>query len=106
MKSEGLIKSLLPDHYTDEEWTDLVEAQRHEANMGCMHQVDALLKADWKFVVDDRDLELWQWQWRRPPRRRGSKGRLFLSTNQAYNALQREIQHRNRGAGPAGDLSR
>ena len=30
------------------------------------------------------------WYWRRPPRRKGQKGRFFLSTNQAFNALKKE----------------
>ena len=86
-------KSWLPEEFTDEEWAELVEESRHESNMNCMPQVDALLKADWKIAIFDMPetcTELWQWQWRRPPRRKGSKGRLFLSTNQAYNALMRE----------------
>jgi hypothetical protein len=30
------------------------------------------------------------WKWRRPSRRPGKPGRLFLSTNQAFRALERE----------------
>ena len=30
------------------------------------------------------------WFWRRPPRKKGSKGRRYLSTNQAWMALRRE----------------
>ncbi|MEM6911068.1 MAG: hypothetical protein AAF555_05740 [Verrucomicrobiota bacterium] len=36
--------------------------------------------------------EVWQWYWRRPPRGKRKKGKRFLSTNQAWNALQRELK--------------
>lgn len=34
--------------------------------------------------------QVMSWYWRRPPRRKGKRGRLYLSTNQAWNALQKE----------------
>jgi len=55
-------------------------------------QVSALLLAGWKFELPgngDYEYEPWQWYWRAPPKRKGSKGRKYLSTNQAHNALQR-----------------
>lgn len=70
-----------------------------EIRANCMPQVDALLAADWKFelpeIVNRKDgethmgTEPWQWYWRAPAKRAGSKGRRYLSTQQAFNALQR-----------------
>jgi hypothetical protein len=34
--------------------------------------------------------QVMSWYWRRPPRRPGKPGRRYLSTNQAWTALQRE----------------
>lgn len=77
--------------YTVEEWTALIEQSKHEGRMEAMPQVDALMAAGWKFEIPSQSgTEPWQWYWRRPPRRKGTKGRLFLSTNQAFNALKRE----------------
>ncbi len=53
----------------------------------CMPQVEALIDANWRFEELNEDTEPWEWAWRRPPRRKGIKGRLFRSTNQAYRAL-------------------
>lgn len=56
-------------------------------------QADALIMAGWRFelpAIDDPDI--FQWYWRRPPRRRGSRGRKYWSTNQAYNALMRQTK--------------
>lgn len=73
-----------------------------EIRADCMHEVDALLAAGWKYELPEivnrkefdqprmLDTEPWQWYWRRPPRRKNSKGKRFLSTAQAYNALKKE----------------
>lgn len=59
----------------------------------CIPQVDALIMAGWHWelpeIVNDHqgETEPWQWYWRAPPKRKGSKGRRYLSTQQAYNAL-------------------
>ena len=53
-------------------------------------QANDLLAAGWRFELPDvSDPEVWQWYWRAPPKRAGGKGRKYLSTNQAWNALQR-----------------
>ena len=71
---------------------------RHE----CMPQVEALIDAGWKYelpeLVNRKDgdkkplmeTEPWQWYWRAPSKRKGSKGRRYLSTNQAFNALNKK----------------
>lgn len=35
-------------------------------------------------------VDVMSWYWRRPSRKKGQKGRRFFSTNQAWNALQKE----------------
>lgn len=76
---------------------ELIEEGTQEARRAARHQVDALLVAGWQFELPEivngwkkTETEPWQWYWRRPPRGRAKKGRLFRSTNQAYNALMRE----------------
>ena len=60
-----------------------------------LSEVDALLLAGWSFELPDivngtgGTTEPWQWYWRSPPKRAGSKGRRYLSTSQAFNALKR-----------------
>lgn len=87
-------------------WLDDLEQGAKEAMLECrrnsLPQVDALLAARWKYelpeVVNRKeneppsnlDSEPWQWYWRRPARRKNSKGMKFWSTQMAYNALMRE----------------
>lgn len=76
---------------TVEEWEAHVAQCKHDGRMDALPQVDALMAAGWKFEIPSPSgTEPWQWYWRRPPRRKGSKGQLFLSTNQAFNAMTRE----------------
>lgn len=61
-----------------------------ESREAALPQVDALMAAGWTFELPDvSGPEPWQWYWRRPARRKGKKGRKFLSTNQAFNAMLR-----------------
>ena len=83
-------------NWTAEELMDpanLAIAAKHQQklwNHKCMPQVRALMQAGWQFeVVHECAADPWQWAWRRPPRRAGSKGMRFASTEQAYNALMR-----------------
>ncbi len=64
-----------------------------ESDRRNMAQVDALIDAGWKFEIPSMPdiMEVWQWAWRRPARRPGSKGMRFASTNQAYQHLRRHI---------------
>lgn len=69
----------------------MVEETKLECRRNCMPQVDALLTAGWRFELPKlQDSEPWQWYWRSPPKRKGSKGRFHWSTTQAYNALMKE----------------
>ena len=69
----------------------LIAQYRQESNDKAMIQVRALLAAGWKYELPagNYDYDPWQWYWRAPPKRKNSRGQKYLSTNQAFNALQR-----------------
>lgn len=81
--------------------TGMTPAQAHhkltlEQRERDMPQVNALLDAGWKFELPEivngwphRETEPMSWYWRSPPRCRGSKGRKYWSTQQAFNALRK-----------------
>ena len=82
--------------------SELVQRNIIECRNNSLPQVDALLQAGWRFELPEivnhnppkhdwshTFTEPWQWYWRSPPKRAGSKGRRYLSTSQAFNALQR-----------------
>ena len=85
-------------------WMDDLEEGAKQVMLECransMVEVDALLAAGWKFELPEivnamegesrMGTEPWQWYWRRPPRRKGSKGMKSWSTTMAFNALKRE----------------
>ena len=80
----------MSDELTKEKLYELSEQWLNEARMDVIRQCDALLDAGWKFELPGRtQSEAWQWYWRRPPRRGQKRGRLFLSTNQAFAYLRR-----------------
>lgn len=59
-----------------------------------LDKVQALIRAGWMPDLDlfdtYPDADPWQWAWRRPPKRKGTKGMRFGSTGHAYAALMRE----------------
>lgn len=69
----------------------LGEQTKLEARARDMVQVRALLAAGWKYELPEghHDLEPMSWYWRSPPKRAGSRGRKYLSTNQAHSAMER-----------------
>lgn len=88
--------------YTKEQWLKMVEDCKLESRRNSLPQVDALLQAGWKFELPEivnhnppkhdwskTETEPWQWYWRAPAKRKGSKGRKYQSTTQAFNALKR-----------------
>jgi hypothetical protein len=75
---------------TREEIEVLAEEVKLECRRDSLPQVDALLAAGWRFELPGVRDEPWQWYWRSPPKRAHSKGRKYLSTNQAFMALQRQ----------------
>jgi hypothetical protein len=71
----------------------LKDAVVHESRRRYQPLVRTLLAAGWWFELPggpEADDEIMSWYWRRPPRRKGSRGKLYHSTDQAYNALMRE----------------
>lgn len=76
-------------------WPEWIVKAAHQSKLdsrrASWQQTDALILAGWKWELPaSADPEPWQWYWRRPPKRKMGKGRFFASTNQAYQALQRE----------------
>jgi hypothetical protein len=74
----------------------LAEEAKLDSRRASWPQVDALLDAGWKFELPEivngyknTETEPWQWYWRRPAKRKNSKGRRYHSTNQAYNAMMK-----------------
>lgn len=77
-----------------------VKATMLQVRANCMPEVDALIAAGWRFELPEivnrkegevrSETEPWQWYWRRPPRRKGSKGMKFWSTTMAFNAMKRD----------------
>lgn len=84
-----------------EEWRDAVQESILESRNAALPQVDALLQAGWRYelpeIVNRKEgeppakhfTEPWQWYWRAPSKRKGHPGRRYLSTNQAFNAMNR-----------------
>lgn len=78
----------------------LIRAQferRNNVDSPDYQQALALWQAGWKSEVANPpsdgfwgQTQIMSLYWRRPPRRKNSKGQLYLSTNQAHNALMRE----------------
>ena len=68
-------------------------AAHAKLRMETIIQCDFLIDHGWKWELPDGkfDWEAWQWYWRRPPRRKGSKGMKFWSTQQAFNHLSRSL---------------
>ncbi len=72
---------------------DHAKAERAE-----MEKALQLSAAGWKAEIQKHhtahpftgNTDVMSWYWRRPARRKGSKGRLYLSTNQAWNAMRKE----------------
>ncbi len=88
-----------PDGTVDREMLEILARKGHkESNDAEMEKALELSAAGWQAELGPGhvphpftgSVDVMSWYWRRPPRRKGSKGRLFLSTNQAYMALKRE----------------
>lgn len=80
----------MPDFKDPVTMQRIMRQQAREREKRYRPQVEALLAAKWLPDPVHEDLEPWQWAWRRPPRRPGSKGMRFASTQQAYNALMKQ----------------
>lgn len=69
-------------------------ALREEMDLEDLDQAMELWGAGWtsETPYKAQQIHIMSWYWRRPSKRKGSKGRLFLSTNQAYNAYKKEMK--------------
>ncbi len=65
-------------------------ANREGMNERDLSKALELWLAGWKSESVTKESDIFQWQWRRPPRMKNSLGMKFLSTDQAYNALKKE----------------
>lgn len=66
------------------------EAVKLEARAAGQREADALMAAGWRFEIPSESAtEPWQWYWYAPPKRKNSNGRKYLSTSQAFNAMQK-----------------
>lgn len=64
------------------------ERMRREMNERDWQQAADLWAAGWTAETPHAtQQDIMSYYWRRPGKRKGKKGRLFLSTNQAHNAL-------------------
>ena len=72
-------------------------ALHKEINDREMEKALELSDAGWTPEIEEQhtphpftgNVDVASWYWRRPARRKGQKGRRYLSTNQAWNALKR-----------------
>lgn len=78
--------------YEEDDMAHAIEISKLQSNREGNAQAWALIRAGWRLEWPERDyLETFSWAWRRPPKRPGKPGRRFASTNQAYNAMMREM---------------
>lgn len=90
-------------------------AGREECDETAMEQATELWLAGWTSELpksyntpearEAAKVDVWRrcavmsWYWRRPPRRKNSKGQFYWSTNQAWMAMTRESEPTRRAAG-------
>ncbi len=74
-----------------EHWKDQVDARHAQWIMdGDLETAAELKRAGWTPEPLTASSAMFQWRWRRPGKRMGKPGRLFLSPVQALNALHRD----------------
>jgi len=80
----------LPPAERDEVYARYQRSQQRQKSYD-EQQMLALLAAGWQPEWEQTATahSVMSWYWRRPPRRKSSKGRLFVSTEQAYRALMK-----------------
>lgn len=67
----------------------LARASFEESESLDLDQAMELWAAGWKSESVTPNSQVMSWYWRSPPKRKGSKGRQYLSTNQAWMAFRR-----------------
>ena len=91
---------IILDLMTDEQAAKLAVDTGNKAMMAAVgrrmmerSEVDkcrALLHAGWLPLFPFDDAMPYQWQWRAPTKRVGKPGRKYLSTSQAFNAMEKK----------------
>jgi hypothetical protein len=82
-------------------------ALHKEANDAEMEKALELSAAGWTPEIEKHhtphpytgSVDVMSWYWRRPARRKGQKGRRYLSTNQAWNAYKKAAHSKPRATG-------
>lgn len=69
------------------EFSKLIRAEQEDRDF---EKAIELWMAGWISEPIREGLQIMSWYWRRPPRGKRKRGRLFLSTDQALNHLRRE----------------
>jgi hypothetical protein len=99
MKTTQEFNIFNPDGTVDHEMLQIAARHYHKAsNDAEMEKALVLSEAGWTPVLDEAhtphpftgSVDVMSWYWRRPPLGRKKVGRLFDSTNQAFNALKKE----------------
>ena len=97
---ELMTRIFAEDGTIDREMLDIAAREGHkQRNDADMEKALELSAAGWTPELEPQHtphpftgcVDVMSWYWRRPPRRKGSKGRRYLSTNQAWNALKKEV---------------
>lgn len=86
-----------PDGTIDQEMLIYLSRAAHKNyNNEDMEKALQLSEAGWQAEIKEHHIphpytgcvDVMSWYWRSPPKRKNSKGRLFLSTSQAWNAFK------------------
>lgn len=97
--NEAMLEEMDGVGYQSEMLRLVTIAGREEMNERDLGKATELWLAGWKSETPypQTQKDIMSWYWRRPPRGNRKKGRLFLSTDQAYNALLRETKTQEKG---------
>lgn len=88
---ENLRKQVFSGDKVDKEaLRQLANDWREEARDKDFGKAIELWMAEWTSYPQSPKHEIMSWYWRRPPRPGRKKGRLYLSTDQAYRAMRKE----------------
>lgn len=75
--------------FNKESFDEYVQKLKEEHEDEYLGKAIELMMAGWTAEPIRKDLLIMSWYWRRPAKKGRSKGRLFLSTDQALNNLKK-----------------
>lgn len=110
LRSSAVFCIFNADGTIDREMLDIAARAGHkESNDAEMEKALELSAAGWSPEIEKHhtphpftgNVDVMSWYWRRPARRKGQNGRRYLSTNQAWNALRRDMQNHELSDGSA-----